>query len=45
MRNDQGQRHGQGTAIFKNGDMYVGEFYQDKMHGSGALFFRTLKGV
>jgi hypothetical protein len=25
--------------------MYVGDFYQDKMHGSGALFFHSLKGV
>lgn len=44
-RNEKCQRHGKGAAIFKSGDMYVGEFSEDKMHGSGALFFHTLKGV
>jgi hypothetical protein len=35
MRNDQGQRHGQGTAIYSDGGKYVGEFKNGYRHGKG----------
>lgn len=34
-----GRRHGYGTIYYKNGDVYVGEIYEDMRQGKGKLTF------
>jgi len=41
--NYQGQRHGKGRYVFRKGDLYEGEWKNNKMHGSGK--FKCLNGV
>jgi hypothetical protein len=36
-----GQRHGEGTLIDKNGDTYVGPFVRGKRHGLGTVFLKN----
>ena len=33
--NSEGQRHGQGTYIGRDGSKYVGQWHNDKRHGHG----------
>ncbi len=40
-RDEQGQRHGFGEAMLKNGDEYVGEYRDGKRHGSGMYKFQN----
>lgn len=37
--NAQGEMEGQGKIEFAEGGSYVGEFYRNKLHGYGKLFF------
>jgi hypothetical protein len=34
-----GDRHGDGTYYYKNGNKYVGEFQSNEMHGKGSYYF------
>lgn len=40
-RNIAGQRHGTGTELFQNGNIYIGEWENGKMCGNGILKFTT----
>lgn len=42
-RNSKGQRHGEGTYIWKNGDKYVGNWENDKMSGYGEYTYANGK--
>eukprot|EP00794_Sanderia_malayensis_P008253 gene8253-9135_t len=42
-RSEMGERHGKGTAIYENGDRYVGDYQHGKRHGEGVYYF--LKAV
>ncbi len=42
-RNSEGERHGYGTAIYENGDKYVGEFEHGKRHGKGTYMFKNAR--
>jgi len=33
--NDEGERHGEGTEVFESGEVYMGQWRNDKMHGRG----------
>ena len=37
-----GERHGCGEVTFSNGDVYRGEFDQDRRHGRGRFFSKDL---
>ena len=41
--NYQGQRHGKGRYVFRKGDLYDGQWKNDKMHGFGK--YKCLNGV
>jgi hypothetical protein len=34
---------GQGIFYFVNGDQYVGDFKQDKMHGQGTFYYANME--
>lgn len=38
-RNEEGAKTGLGQTLFPNGDMYVGEYVDNKRHGTGTYFF------
>ena len=38
-RNSKGQRHGQGTMTYPNGDTHTGEWKDGKRHGQGTIMF------
>lgn len=38
-RNDDGERHGLGSAQFSNGDRYDGQYENGKRHGVGKYTF------
>lgn len=40
--NDQNQRHGEGKAIFANGDMYEGAYENGKRNGHGIYKWELL---
>lgn len=38
-RNEEGAKNGLGQTLFPNGDVYVGEYVDNKRHGTGTYFF------
>ena len=40
-RNEEGERHGQGEAMHKNGDKYVGEYKIGRRDGPGKYIFKN----
>ena len=38
-RNSKGQRHGQGTMTYPNGDTHTGEWKDDKDNGQGTYTY------
>lgn len=45
-RDDQLDRHGWGSALLPNGDIYEGEYYHGRRHGKGTVVkFITNKSI
>ena len=38
-RNEAGQMHGKGTYTYANGNLYEGDFVEDKVHGKGTFTY------
>ena len=44
-RNAQGERHGHGTAILQNGDLYSGEYKNGVRDGYGEYIYANQNGA
>lgn len=44
-RNDEGERHGKGKAVYFAGDIYQGQFKNGKRHGFGTYNFVRRPGA
>ena len=39
-RNEEGEAHGEGREVFKNGSVYTGQYADGKMHGRGKFLYK-----